>query len=99
MPAAPALADAMMPGSTYFIAPGGGTESGFQLAGGPFLDSTIDGLDEVIGPDISGAGMVVSTDILIQNDDVNFDFISRIEATPGGNLMPTGIIADSGVER
>lgn len=83
-------------GDTYFIAPGGGTESGFQLAGGPFENSTINSDGELIGPDLGG-GMVLSTDTLIQNSATNFDLIFRIE-TIGGNLMPEGIIGDSGGE-
>jgi hypothetical protein len=83
-------------GSTYFIAPGAGTSSGFQLAGGPFLDSTINGVGEIIGPDISGEGDVLSSDFLIHNLGQNYDFILRVE-TVGGNLLPMGIIGDSGV--
>ena len=84
-------------GSTYFIAPGAGTESGFQLAGGPFIDSVVNGSGETIGLDLSGNGQILSTDSLIQNTEVNFDLVFRIE-TVGGNLAPTGIMGDSGVE-
>ena len=84
-------------GSSYFIAPGAGTVSGFQLAGGPFEESVIDGDGELIGLDLSGGGMILSTDTLIQNTMTNFDLVFRLE-TVGGNLAPAGIIGDSGVE-
>ena len=85
-------------GSTYFIAPGAGTASGFQLAGGPFSDSIINGAGELIGPDLSGNGLIVSTDSLTQNSVTNFDLVFRLATTIGGNIAPTGIIGDSGVE-
>ncbi|MEM9410452.1 MAG: PEP-CTERM sorting domain-containing protein [Planctomycetota bacterium] len=83
-------------GDTYFIAPGAGTPSGFQLAGGPYEISTINGGGEMIGADFGG-GMVMSSDTLVQNTAVNFDLTLRIESV-GGNLLPTGIIGDSNVE-
>ena len=83
-------------GDSYFIAPGAGTESGFQLAGGPFENSTVNGEGEIIGPDFGG-GMVLSSDSLTQNIGNNFDLVFRVESV-GGNLLPNGIIGDSGTE-
>lgn len=83
-------------GDSYFIAPGAGTENGFQLAGGPFENSTINGEGELIGPDFGG-GMILSSDSLTQNIGNNFDLVFRLE-TIGGNLLPNGIIGDSGSE-
>ena len=69
---------------------------GFQLAGGPYELSTIDNGSEFIGLDITGQGMVTSTDTLIQNTATTFDFTLRIETT--GNFLPEGVIGDSGGE-
>ena len=83
-------------GDSYFIAPGTGVIEGFQLAGGPFELSTINGGSEFIGVDITGQGDVSSSDTLIQNTATNFDLTLRIETT--GNFLPTGVIGDSDVE-
>ena len=83
-------------GDTYFIAPGAGTFEGFQLAGGPYSVSTINGGAEGIGTDFSGNGQVTSSDSLVQNSSSNFDFTVRIETT--GNFLPAGTIGDSGSE-
>ena len=92
------LADGVGPvdGDSYFIAPGAGTESGFQLAGGPFENSIIDGSGEIIGNDFGG-GMILSTDELIHNGGNNYDLVFRIESV-GGNILPSGVVGDSGVE-
>ncbi len=83
-------------GDVFFIAPGAGTETGFQIAGGPYENSVVDGDGEIIGPDFGG-GMILSTDSLIHNGGNNYDLIFRIESI-GGNIMPSGIIGNSGVE-
>jgi hypothetical protein len=83
-------------GDTYFIAPGAGVPKGFQIAGGPFEVSTINGGSESIGLDITGNGNVTSSDELIQNTAINFDFTLRIETD--GNFLPEGVIGDSGEE-
>lgn len=93
-----ANADFIELGSTYFIAPGAGTEKGFQLAGGPFEDSTYDFAFDTIGPDISGNGLIVSSESLTDNGSGNFDLVLRIATTVGGNILPSGIIGDSGEE-
>ena len=93
-----ANADFIAPDSTYFIAPGAGVDKGFQQAGGPFEDSTFDGNLDVIGPDISGNGLIVSSESLTDNGGGNFDLVFRIATTIGGNLLPTGTIGDSGEE-
>ena len=93
-----ASADFIGENSTYFIAPGAGIAKGFQVAGGPFVDSTFDGILDVVGPDISGNGMIVSSESLTDNGGGNFDLVLRIATTVGGNLLPTGVIGDSGEE-
>ena len=79
---------------TYFIAPGAGFIDGFQLAGGPFELSTLDFASEEIGLDITGSGIVTSSDALIQNTATNFDLTLRLETT--GNFLPDGSSSDTG---
>ena len=93
-----ANADFIPEGSTYFIAPGAGVDKGFQVAGGPFGDSTFDGEFDVIGPDISGNGLIVSSESLTDNGSGNYDLVFRIATTVGGNILPSGVIGDSGEE-
>ena len=89
-----AQADFIPLGSTYFIAPGAGVDKGFQVAGGPFVDSTFDFNPDTIGPDISGQGLIVSTQSLTDNGGGNFDLVFRIETD--GNFLPAGTVGDSG---
>ena len=84
----------LSPTGDYFLAPGIGNGGGFFLAGGPFIDSTINDGTEDIGGDLLG-GSVLSSDLLVDNGGGNFDLILTIEST-SGDLAPAGLTDGGG---
>ena len=76
------------PGGAYLVAPGLGNGGGFFLAGGPFVDSNIDGLNENIGADLLG-GSVFSNDVLTDNGDGTQTLLLTITSS-SGELFPSG---------
>lgn len=82
----------LSPTGDYFLVPGIGnfTGGGFFIAGGPYVDSTINNGTEDIGPDSFG-GSVLSSDLVVNNGGGNFDLILTLEST-SGELAPGGMV-------
>ena len=87
----------LTPSGDYLLVPGIGELAGpqFFLAGGPFVDSTINNGTEDIGADLLG-GSVLSSDVLVNNGGGNFDLILTIEST-SGDLAPAGLTDANGL--
>lgn len=83
-------------GDAFFVAPGLGNGGGFFLAGGPFADSAIGNVGDVIGAGLGVSDIAVDSSVF-DNGGGNFDVRVFLYSLDGSDMFPTGFVDGGGL--